>query len=304
MSHHHDQHHDAHGHAHHHGAGSLLLLSLVLTLGFSVVEAITGWWSGSLALLGDAGHMVSDAFALGVAAAAAWIARRRPSHRHSYGLGRAEFVGALFNALLMLLIVVAITVSAVERLQVPHAVEGGVVTAVALLGLVINLLVAWLLSRGAGDLNTRAALLHVMGDLLGSVAALIAGAVVLYTGWSPIDPILSLVIVALILFSSLRLLREALHGLMEGVPLHLSLPAVGQAMAAVEGVRSVHDLHIWSLSSERIALSAHVVVSDMTRWQSTLDALRQMLAEQFAIDHVTLQPEPAIEVVVRLPGGG
>lgn len=296
---HHHEHHDHHHH--HHSSGKVLLLSLALTLSFSLVEALAGWWSGSLALFSDAGHMVSDSFALGVAALAAIIALRKPSPLHSYGLGRAEFVGALFNAALMLLIVAAIAVSAVNRLMSPQPVEGGAVAVVALLGLIINIVVAWLLSRGEGDLNTRAALLHVMGDLLGSVAALLAGAVILYTGWTPIDPILSLFIVALILVSSLRLLRESMHSLMEGVPLHLSLPEVGTAMAAVEGVRSVHDLHIWSLSSHRIALSAHVVISDLTCWEKTLAALQQLLKEQFHIEHVTLQPETIAGVAVPLP---
>jgi len=255
-------------------------------------------------LFSYAGHMVSDSIALGVAALASRVAQRKPSHLHSYGFGRAEFLGALFNAALMLLIVVAIAVSAVNRLTSTHPVEGGVVAIVALIGLILNVGVAWLLSRGEDDLNTRAALLHVMGDLLGSVAALIAGAVIYFTGWTPIDPILSLFIVVLILFSSLRLLRESMHGLMEGVPLHLSLPEVGQAMAKVDGVRSVHDLHIWSLSSNRIALSAHVVISDLACWENTLATLRELLEERFHIDHVTLQPEmPAgVSVPVPLPG--
>ncbi len=305
MAHHHHHDHDDHHHHHHFAnAGSVLLVSLALTLGFSLVEAIAGWWSGSLALFSDAGHMVSDSFALGVAAFASIVARRKPSHLHSYGLGRAEFLGALFNAALMLLIVVAIAVSAVKRLMSPHPVEGGTVAVVALIGLIINIGVAWVLSRGEEDLNTRAALLHVMGDLLGSVAALIAGAVIFYTGWTPIDPILSLFIVVLILFSSLRLLRESMHGLMEGVPLHLSLPEVGQTMAQVGGVRSVHDLHIWSLSSNRIALSAHVVITDLACWESTLATLQDLLEEKFLIEHVTLQPEvPAgVSVPVPLPG--
>jgi cobalt-zinc-cadmium efflux system protein len=298
VQHHHHHDHDDH---HHHSAGSVLLLSLVLTLGFSLVEAIAGWLSGSLALFSDAGHMVSDSFALGVAAVASVIALRQPSSLHSYGLGRAEFVGALINAGLMMLIVVAIAVSAVNRLMSPQPVEGAMVAGVALIGLIINIVVAWLLSRGEGDLNTRAALLHVMGDMLGSVAALIAGAVIFYTGWTPIDPILSLFIVALILFSSLRLLRESMHGLMEGVPLHLSLPEVGKALAEVDGVKSVHDLHIWSLSSHRIALSAHVVVTNLACWEVTMAELQKLLEERFHIEHVTLQPETIAGVSVPLP---
>jgi cobalt-zinc-cadmium efflux system protein len=168
-------------------------------------------------------------------------------------------------------------------------------------GLLINILVAWLLSRGERNLNTRAALLHVAGDLLGSVAALIAGVVITFTGWMPIDPLLSLLIAALIVTSSLRLLREALHGLMEGVPLHLSLEEIGRAMAAVQGVTSVHDLHIWSLSAERIALSAHVVLKEIAQWQTVLASLQAMLRERFGIEHVTLQPEPAEHVLQSLP---
>jgi cobalt-zinc-cadmium efflux system protein len=170
---------------------------------------------------------------------------------------------------------------------------GEAVSATALVGLAINLLVAWLLSRGGKNVNIRAALLHVVGDLLGSAAALIAGIVILTTGWTPIDPLLSLLVGALLVFSSLRLLREALHGLMEGVPLHLSLPEIGLAMAAVDGVVSVHDLHVWSLSGERVALSAHVVVSDIDAWADLLPRLRSQLEDRFRIEHVTLQPEIA-----------
>lgn len=149
-------------------------------------------------------------------------------------------------------------------------------------------------------MNTRGALLHVMGDLLGSVAALVSGAVISFTGWLAIDPLLSLFICALILFSSLRLMREALHALMEGTPLHLSLDEVGKAMAAVKGVRSVHDLHAWSLSSERIALSAHVVIDNMAEWDTVLHGLAQMVDQRYAIGHVTLQPEPSMRTIQQM----
>lgn len=269
----------------------MLLLSLLLTLTFAVVESVAGWWSGSLALLGDAGHMFTDGVSLGIAAFAAWLALRPPSHRHSYGLGRAELLAALLNALFMIGIVVAITSAAIDRLMTPRPVTGETVTVVALIGLIINGIVIWLLSRGEQNINTRGALLHVLGDLLGSVAALMAGVVITVTGWTPIDPILSLLIVALILFSSLRLLREALHLLLDGVPRTLDLPTVGQALAEMEGVIEVHDLHIWHLSAERIALSAHLLIDNPHRWQQRLEAAQQLLAERFGIDHVTLQPE-------------
>lgn len=277
-----------------------MLWAVGLTLSFALIEGISGWWAQSLALVGDAGHMVSDATALAMAALAARIARRPPSARHSYGLGRAEVVAALANSLFMVAVVTMIAVAAIDRLNRPVPVQGGVVIAIALAGLGVNILVAWILSRGERTLNTRAALLHVLGDALASVAALIAGVVIYFTGWMPIDPLLSLFISALILFSGLRLLREALHVIMEGVPPYLELREVGRAMAGIEGVTSVHDLHIWTLSSGNAVLSAHIVIPSMEHWDDVLFALRGMLRERYAIDHVTLQPESAT-AGVRVP---
>jgi cobalt-zinc-cadmium efflux system protein len=294
----HGHHHD---HAHPHGSDSrrILTLALAVTLGFALVEAVGGWLASSLALLSDAGHMLVDSLALGLAALAAWVARRPPSRRHSYGLGRVETLAALINAVLLVGLVTTISVAAVQRLLAPTEVRGELVTWIALGGLLVNLGVAWLLMGGRRNVNVRAALLHVIGDLLGSVGALISGLVILTTGWTPIDPILSLFIAALILISGLRLLRETLHTLLEGVPPHLDLETVGRAMAGVEGAISVHDLHIWSLSAERTALSAHVVLRRIDDWEPILARLRAMLAEEFDIDHVTLQPEP-VETIVHL----
>lgn len=292
----HNHDHDHH-HAHGETAGRLMWFAVGLTLAFAGVEAGLGWWAGSLALVADAGHMLNDALALVIAAVASWVSRRPVSRLHSYGLGRAEFLAALVNSLGLLVLVAWISVSAVQRWQVPQAVQGEAVSLTAALGLLINIGVAWLLFRGEQNLNTRAALLHVMGDLLGSVAALIAGVVIVFTGWTPIDPLLSLAIGALILVSSLRLLRQALHGIMEGVPLHLSLEEIGQEMACVPGVISVHDLHVWSVASEKIMLSAHLTVADMARWEGILAESRKLLHERFGIDHVTLQPEPAVQTV-------
>jgi cobalt-zinc-cadmium efflux system protein len=289
----HDHHH--HHHPPHEPAGRAssrrLLAALMLTLGFALVEAAGGWWSGSLALLGDAGHMFSDAVALGLAVLAAWVARRPPSARHSYGLVRAEVLAAFFNGLLMLAVVTGIVVEAIERLHAPRPVPGLAVMLIAAIGLAINVLVLAMLSRGAHDLNTRGALLHVFGDVLGSVAALVAGAVIHFTGWTPIDALLSLVICALILVSTLRLLRESLHVLMEGVPRHLDLDTIGRDLAAVPGVLSVHDLHIWSPAAGHTALSAHVVVEDVGDWIRTLEALQGVLILRYGIEHATLQPE-------------
>jgi cobalt-zinc-cadmium efflux system protein len=296
------------GHAHdlpNTSAGASLALATLLTLGYAAVEAGVGLWAGSLALVADAGHMISDAGALALAAAAAWFARRPASRLHSYGFGRAEFIAALVNSLGLLVLVVWLAVSAVQRLQNPQPVAGEAVSVTAALGLLINILVAWTLSRSEKNLNTLAALLHVAGDLLGSVAALIAGVVITFTGWTPIDPLLSLVIGALIVTSSLRLLREALHGLMEGVPLNLSLEEIGRAIASVPGVASVHDLHIWSVAPDKPMLSAHVLVKDLTHWDAVLAEARALLHERYGIEHVTLQPEPdqhVIRVVARRNG--
>ena len=281
--------------------GQRLRWSLVVTLLFAAVETLAGWLAGSLALLGDASHMISDAAALAIAAAAVRFAQRPPSERHSYGFGRIEVVAALANGLFMLVIVAGIVHVAVQRLQAPHTVSGETVTLVAALGLVINLIVAKLLSRGEQTLNIRGALLHVLGDLLGSVAALLSGLVIMVTEWMPIDPILSLAICVLILLSSLQLLRDALQVVMEGVPSHLSLSEVGLAMSTLTGVKSVHDLHIWTLSSGRIALSAHVVIDNVSQWEKLLQELGELLRKRFGIAHTTLQPEPCIHILRRIP---
>ena len=294
--------HPEHHHHHHHHeprAGLTLGIAALATVAYGVVEAAGGWWTGSLALLSDAGHMLTDGAALGLGAAAAWMARRPPSSRHSYGLGRAEVVAALLNAGAMLVIIVALAYEAIARLREPAPVQGTVAALIAAAGLALNLFVLQRLSPHAHDMNTRAARLHVFGDVLGSVAALAAGALVALTGWTRIDPLASLVICALIAFSSVRLLRESVHALMEGVPRGLSVETIGGEMARVEGVVSVHDLHVWTLSGSRTALSAHVVVRSMGQWERTLAELQRRLHERFSIDHVTLQPETATRPLVR-----
>jgi cobalt-zinc-cadmium efflux system protein len=282
-------------HTHHHsghaGASRTLIGALLLTLGFAVVEVLAGWWSGSLALLSDAAHMVTDASSLGLAAAAASLARRPPSMRHSYGLVRAEVLAALANSLAMLVLIGFIVFEAIQRFDTPRPIAGGTVASVAVVGLIINLVVAWILHHGEHTLNSRAALLHVLGDALGSVAAITAGVVILTTGWTPIDPLLSLFVAVLIGVSALRLLREVVHVLMEGVPLNVRLEAVGHDLAALPGVLRVHDLHVWTLSSGTLALSAHLELRNLADWPAALDAARQTMAAHHGIHHVTLQPE-------------
>jgi cobalt-zinc-cadmium efflux system protein len=293
--------HHRHGEHHPHapGSGTTLHAAAALTLAFAAVEAAGGWWTGSLALLSDAGHMLTDGAALALAAFAAWVARRPPSARHSYGLGRAEVFAALLNAIAMLAIAAALGYEALLRWQDPSPVKGAAAALIALAGLALNLVLLRRLTPHSHDLNARAAMLHVAGDALGSLAALVAGLVIALTGWIRIDAMASLVICALIAVSAVRLTRESFHALMEGVPHGLSVEAIGREMASVKGVVSVHDLHVWMLSGSRTALSAHVVVGSMSEWDRTLHALQDCLQEKFRIDHVTLQPETDTRPLVR-----
>lgn len=273
----------------------ILLWAIACILGFAVIEAVSGWWSQSLALLSDAGHMASDAISLGIAAFAAWISLKPPSDKHSYGLGRAEVMAAWISSLLMLAISVIVIIEAFTRLhQPPTHVDGITVIVIAILGLAVNLFVAWLFTHGERTINTRAALLHVISDVLGSIAALIAGAVIYLTGWLPIDPILSILIALLIIFSSLRLLRESMLILMEGAPQHINPKDVKKTIQSVHGVKDIHDLHIWTLSSGKIALSTHIDLDNLATWQDVLTSIKSLLAQQFNITHITLQPELAI----------
>ncbi|WKD50735.1 cation diffusion facilitator family transporter [Microbulbifer spongiae] len=288
-----------HDHVHHrNGNGALrpLLIAFLLTLGFSFVELVGGWLSGSLALLSDAGHMLTDAFALALGAVAAALAKKPADRDLSFGWGRAEVLAAVINGVIMLLIVAGISFAAIDRLRNPQPVQGATVMLIAAIGLLVNVLAAWTLYRGERTINIRGALLHVMGDLLGSMAALVSGAVIYLSGWLPIDPLLSLLICLLILISCVRLLRDAVDVLMERVPRELSLPVVGETLAQVSGVRSVHDLHIWRLDSSTVSLSAHIVVDDLSAWSAVLERLRETLIKRFGIEHITLQPEPIDQV--------
>jgi cobalt-zinc-cadmium efflux system protein len=273
------------------GATRPLAIAVGLTLGYALIELLGGLWAGSLALIADAGHMVTDAAALLFALAANLVARRPVSDRHSFGLARVEVIAAFVNALAMLAVVVWISVEAFNRINAPIAVRGGSVFLIAIVGLGINLLVAWALSRDRENLNTRAALVHVLGDLLGSVAAIAAGLIIHFGGPLMVDPLLSLLVGGLILRSTFGVLRESTGVLLDSVPDSLSYAAVGRALAEVPGVISVHDLHVWTMVPGRTALSAHVLVENIERWPVILHQARVVLRRDFRIDHITLQPE-------------
>jgi len=281
----------AHAHRRETSNASLLGIALAITFSFALVEAVAGYISGSLALLSDAAHMVTDAAALGLALFAQIIARRPPSARHSFGFGRAEALAAFVNAIAMLILVAWIVGEAITRFYTPHVVDGLTVAVVAAIGLVMNIIVATILSRDKKSVNTRSALVHVMGDLLASIAALISGVVIYFTAWMEIDAWLSILVALLILKSTFAILKESYHFLMEGVPLSIDYIAVGKDLHAVNGVRAVHDLHVWEMSPNQPALIGHIEVDSLRQWPALMRRINAMLLERHGIDHVTLQPE-------------
>lgn len=292
----------AHLHAHRHGdavhrhyfenrSQKILAWALALTLGFAGVEVGFGFWSNSLALISDAGHMVTDAAALGLALLAQLIAKRPPTAKNSFGFGRAEALAAFVNGLVMLAVVGWISYEALQRLSHPEAVQGAAVMLVASIGLAINIIVAWVLSHDKESVNTKAALVHVMGDLLGSVAAILSGAIIYYTGWMQIDPILSIFVSLLILKSTFGVLTESYHFLMEGVPHHIDYVEIGNDLETIEGVLSVHDLHVWDMSPGHPALIGHLEIDDLSAWPRILESVKAMLLYKHKIDHITLQAE-------------
>lgn len=270
---------------------SVLAWAMALTLFFALIETVFGFISNSLALISDAGHMMTDSAALGLALLAQLLAKRKPNATHSFGFGRSEALAAFVNGLFMLAIITWIAKEAILRLSNPEPVQGGIVMIVAVIGLVINIIVAWVLSHDKESMNTKAALIHVMGDLLGSVAAILAGTIIYYTNWLPIDPLLSLFVALLILKSTIEVLKESFHFLMKGVPRHINYIQVGADLEAITGIISVHDLHVWDMSPGQTALIGHVEIEDIKTWPFILSSIQTMLLERHGIDHITIQAE-------------
>jgi cobalt-zinc-cadmium efflux system protein len=269
---------------------------------FMVVELVGGLISGSLALLADAGHMFSDVGALGLSVFAMRMAQRPPSDRRTYGLLRLEILAALVNGATLLLIAGWIVVEAWARLREPGEIGGAVMLGVAVVGLVVNAVGALLLHAHAHDnLNVRGAYLHVLGDLLGSVGAIVAAVVVLTTGWMAADPIVSVAIALLILFSAWNLVREATDILMESAPAHIDMDRVQEALRTIDGLDDVHHIHVWTLTSGLVALSAHGVIDDPTEHTRILQNIREAMSG-LGIEHVTFQIEQ--RTLYHLPGPG
>lgn len=266
-------------------------IALALTVGVTVVEAVGGWLAHSLALLADAGHMLADVASLGMVLWVARMAQRPATPERSYGLVRLEILAALLNGATLIIIAVAIAFEAWRRLHAPAPVQGGTILGVAALGLATNLIAMRVLHHGhEHSMNQRGAYLHVVSDALGSLGALAAGAIILLTGWTAADPLISMAIGLLILAGAWRLVRESADILLEATPNHIPLATVHERLVSLPGVNSVHDLHVWTLTSGVIAMSGHLVVREAAQHQRVLEAAQERLREM-GIHHVTVQME-------------
>ena len=297
MAHHHAgrTHDHAHGHGPAHGSDNekRVLWAFVLTAGFMGVEIAGGLLSGSLALLADAAHMLTDAAALALAWVAFRIARRPADPRRSYGYHRGQVLAAFVNGAVLLAIVGWIFFEAVQRLREPIAVEGGLMLVVAAFGLAVNI-AAFLVLHGGDrqNLNLRGAAAHVLGDMLGSAAAIVGALVILWTGWMPIDPILSMLVGLLVLRSAWLVVRESAHILLEGTPAEIEPRSLRQAlMDDIPDLEDVHHIHAWSLTSQMPLITLHAQVGDTADTQAVLKRIKQVLASRFGIDHSTVQIE-------------
>jgi cobalt-zinc-cadmium efflux system protein len=289
------------------GAGRALILALVLTAVFLVAEALAGWLTGSLALVADAGHMVTDVAALALSLFALRIATRPATHSRTYGFKRVEVLAATVNGVALVAIAVYIVWEAIGRLSSPAEVRGLPMLLVAIGGLVVNLIAMRLLTSDRDhSLNLRSAYLHVLGDMLGSLGATGAALVILLTGWTRADPLISLLIAALIVVSAWRLLRESIDVLLESTPAGIDVGQMEEELSMIPGVQCVHDVHVWTVTSGFTAMSAHISVLDAADYNAVMVAAQTLLRERFGITHATLQLEtPALEALLpesHLPG--
>ncbi|MCF7821271.1 MAG: cation diffusion facilitator family transporter [Mariprofundaceae bacterium] len=284
----------SHDHVHQsYSGGSHLNAALALTALFAVVELVGGLISGSLALLADAGHMFSDVAALAIASIAAYIAGK-PAHRGmTYGYGRAKIIAAQINGLALWFLAGWIAWEAVGRLTSPPEVDGSIMFIIALVGLVVNLVVLRILhgsDEHHSDINTSAAYWHVLGDTLGSVAAIVGGSVILLTGWMMIDPLLSFVVTGLLIWGGWRVIRQTTAEIMEAVPEHIRVEKIKESICQLSNVCDIHHIHVWKLPSGELAISAHVECEDISRWSNILAELQGCVLN-FGITHATFQPE-------------
>lgn len=284
----------AHHHSHSHAANydRAFAVGISLNVLFVLVETYYGWLSDSLALLSDAGHNLSDVLGLLMAWGGFYLARLRPSRKHTYGWGRATILAALFNALILLIAIGGIVWESISRFSHPVPIQGGIVMLVAAIGVVINGITAWLFMSGnRDDLNLRGAFLHMAADALVSLGVVIVGALFIWTGWAWLDPAISLAIAVVILLGTWGLLRQSLHLSLDGVPASVELDAVKVYLSSLPEVSEVHDLHVWAMSTSEIALTAHLVVRDGHPGDDFLNRIADELHQDFAIEHTTIQIE-------------
>lgn len=281
-----------HDHAHQTDNKRVLFWSFIAIFTFMIVEVIGGILTNSLALLSDAGHMLSDAAALGLSLFAFKIGERQVTHDKTYGYKRFEIIAAFINGATLIIISLYITYEAVQRFTDPPHVSASMMI-VAFIGLVVNIVVAWILMRGDSDenLNIKSALTHVLGDLMGSIGAIIAGILIYFFNWNIADPIASILVAVLILITGIRIAKDSLHVLMEGKPDNININEVKDALSELENVYDVHDLHIWSITSEFPALSCHLVVKETINRDSLLQTANELIHDKFNISHCTIQME-------------
>jgi len=285
----------AHGHTHHHHTANqkALLISFLIIFGFMIVEAIGGYLSGSLTLMSDAGHMLSDAVSLGLSFTAMVIGSKiSVNNRKTFGYKRFEILAALFNGILLLLISIWIIIEAITRIAQPVTIASGEMMMIAFIGLLVNIIVAKILMQGEKDdnLNVRSAFLHVLGDLLGSVGAVTASALIMFFGWGLADPIASMIVSVIILKSGWSVTRDSINVLMEAKPDNLDLDEIRSRITALEGVNGIHDLHIWTITSGFFSLSCHLTVEEGINHDDMLRQVEQVL-DGYHLEHSTIQIE-------------
>lgn len=289
-------HHHGHGQSHGHSHTSnkkVLLIAFLLTLTFMVAEVIGGILTNSLALLSDAGHMLSDAASLALSLFAFKLGEKKATPEKTYGYKRIEIIAALFNGVTLIVISLYIFLEAFQRFQEPPAVLSTGMMWIAVFGLLINIAVAWVLMRGntKGNLNMRSAFLHVLGDMLGSAGAIAAALFIMFFGWYIADPIASVIVAVLILISAWRVTKESIHILMEGAPGNINCSAVEKSLLSIPEVISIHDLHVWTITSGFPSLSCHIVVTENADHENIINQTSLLLEGKFSITHTTLQIE-------------
>ncbi len=290
-----DVEHDHHGHNHAHDIrnknSKILSFCLSVTFIFALIEFIGGYFTHSISLQSDGVHMLTDAAGLLIAFLANKISQRPANINLTFGYGKAEAIGALMNCIFTLVLTCGLLIEVGQRFFVPVEVHGMGLFIIAATGFIVNGFIAYLLSAGSHSLNTRAALIHTLGDLLASAIAIIAGLIVYFTRISLVDPILSLIVIIILIVSNYNLIKKSMLVLMAGVPDHLNYESIGRDLEAIDGVVDVHDLHIWYMSANQVALSAHILTTEPFAWQDTLLACQKMLLEKHKIGHITLQHE-------------